>query len=55
MLALVSILAAEAAEGPSHVWHFWLAAVLAPATVLAVLGTIAGYFIKVTRSRYPRK
>lgn len=55
MLALASILAAEAAEGSSHVWHFWLAALLVPVTLLAVLGAIAGYFFKVTRARYPRK
>lgn len=55
MLALASILAAEAAEASPHVWHFWLAALLVPATVLAVIGTIVGYFFKVTRSRYPRK
>ena len=38
-----------------HVWHFWLAAALAPATVLLIL-TIAGlYFFKVTRLRYPKR
>jgi len=54
MLALASLLAADAATG-SHVWHFWLAALLAPVTILAVVGTVAMYFFKVTRSRYPRK
>lgn len=47
---LASLLGAE-----SHVWHFWLAALLAPATILAVVATIATYFFKVTRTRYPRK
>ncbi|MEI2654336.1 MAG: hypothetical protein V9G12_19685 [Microthrixaceae bacterium] len=51
MFALASLLAAT----ESHVWHFWLAALLAPVTILAVLGTVASYFFKVTRSRYPRK
>lgn len=51
MFALASLLAATGA----HVWHFWLAALLAPVTILAVLGTVAMYFFKVTRSRYPRK
>ena len=50
MVAIASLLAAE-----SHVWHFWLAALLAPVTILAVLGTVAAYFFKVTRARYPRK
>jgi hypothetical protein len=53
MYALASLLAADAAG--SHVWHFWLAAILAPVTILVVVGTIAAYFFKVTRSRYPRK
>jgi len=53
MFALASLLAAEA--GKSHVWHFWLAALLAPATILAVLATVGMYFFKVTRNRYPRK
>ncbi|MBX7069278.1 MAG: hypothetical protein K1X38_07805 [Microthrixaceae bacterium] len=54
MLSFASLLAAEAAEG-AHVWHFWLAALLAPATILAIVGTVAMYFFKVTRARYPRK
>lgn len=51
MFALASLLAAS----ESHIWHFWLAALLAPLSILAVLGTVAMYFFKVTRSRYPRK
>ncbi len=39
----------------AHVWHFWLAAILAPVTILAVLATVGGYLFKVTRSRYPRQ
>ena len=51
MLALASLLAAEGA----HVWHFWLAALLAPTVILAVVATVGMYFFKVTRTRYPRK
>ena len=47
-----TILAATT-EGTSHVWHFWLAAVLAPVTILTVLGVLGLYLFKVTRSRYP--
>ena len=38
-----------------HVWHFWLAVPLAAATLLLILGTIAAYFVKVTKTRYPQK
>ncbi|MFN8052838.1 MAG: hypothetical protein U0Q22_15440 [Acidimicrobiales bacterium] len=54
MLALASLLAADTVAG-SHIWHFWIAALLAIVTVLAVVATLASYFFKVTRSRYPRK
>lgn len=37
----------------THVWHFWLAVLLAPLTILAVLGTLGAYLFKVTRLRYP--
>lgn len=36
------------------VWHFWIGVVLAVSAVLAVFGIIAMYFLKVTRTRYPR-
>ena len=54
MLALSTIFAAEVPPG-THVWHFWIAVVLAVATVLAVVATMASYFFKVTRTRYPKK
>lgn len=54
MFATLPLLLAATEEG-AHVWHFWLAAILAPATILTVLGIGALYFFKVTRSRYPRK
>jgi len=49
MVSLATLLAAP------HVWHFWLAAVLAPTVILVVLLTAGLYFFKVTRPRYPRK
>ena len=45
--SLYAILAAE--------WHWWLAVVLTPATVLTVLAVIGGYFVKVVRPKYPPK
>jgi len=38
-----------------HVWHFWLAVPLAIATFALLLGTVAAYFLKVTKTRYPQK
>jgi ribose/xylose/arabinose/galactoside ABC-type transport system permease subunit len=38
-----------------HVWHFWLAVPLAAGAVALVLGLIAGYFIRVTRTRFPQR
>jgi hypothetical protein len=38
-----------------HVWHFWLAVPLAIATMVLIFGTIAAYFVKVTKTRYPQK
>jgi len=54
MIAILTTVLAAPEKG-AHVWHFWLAAVLAPATILTVLGIVGLYFFKVTRSRYPRK
>ena len=53
MMATMLLLAA--ASGTPHVWHFWLAAVLAPVTILMVLAMVGRYFFKVTRSRYPQR
>jgi hypothetical protein len=44
-----------AAVPVQHVWHFWLAVPLAAVTVLAVVATVALYFFKVTKTRYPQK
>lgn len=37
------------------IWHYWIAVPLALAAILVVLGIIALYFYKVTRTRYPRE
>jgi hypothetical protein len=44
-----------AAVPVNHVWHFWLAVPLAAVTVLVIVGTLVGYFFKVTKTRYPQK
>jgi hypothetical protein len=36
-------------------WHYWIAVTLTPVTVLMVLGTGVGYFMKVVRPRYPKR
>ncbi len=37
------------------VWHWWLGFFLAIGGVLAVLGLLAGYLMKVQNPRYPKK
>jgi hypothetical protein len=44
-----------AAVPVQHVWHFWLAVPLAALTALVLIGTVAMYFFKVTKTRYPQK
>ncbi|MCB0995276.1 MAG: hypothetical protein KDB21_09315 [Acidimicrobiales bacterium] len=39
----------------AKIWTWWIAVVLTPVVILAVLATIGGYLYKVTGSRYPRK
>jgi uncharacterized protein (DUF2062 family) len=39
----------------AKVWHYWVSFVLVGAVVLAILGTIVGYLVKVTSARYPRR
>ena len=34
-------------------WHWWIAVVLTPVGIGAVLATVAGYFFKVVRPKYP--
>lgn len=36
------------------IWHFWLAALLAPTAVLVLLAIGGLYVVKVVRPRYPR-
>jgi hypothetical protein len=43
------------AESANHIWHFWLAVPLAAVTILAVVGVMVGYLVRVTRTRYPQK
>ena len=43
------------AEQVNHIWHFWLAVPLAIGAVLLVVGVVAFYFVRVTRTRYPQK
>ena len=35
-------------------WTYWIAPLLVLVVVLAVLGVVAGYLIKVVAARYPR-
>lgn len=37
----------------AQVWHFWIAAILTPVAVVAVVGTIAAYLRKTQSPRYP--
>lgn len=46
---------AEAAAPVTHVWHYWLGAVLALTAVMLVLSIGALYFRMVVRTRYVRK
>jgi len=36
------------------VWHFWLAVPLAASAILWVIATVLGYFMNVTRPKYPK-
>ena len=36
------------------VWHFWLAVPLAASAILWVIATVLGYFMNVTRAKYPK-
>jgi hypothetical protein len=38
----------------AEVWHYWLSFVLVGVVVLAILGTLVGYLVKVTSARYPK-
>lgn len=34
-------------------WHWWIAVILTPATILTVLAILGGYLFKVVRPKYP--
>ena len=36
-------------------WTYWISFVLVASAVLAILGTVVGYLIKVTSAKYPRQ
>ena len=38
----------------AEVWHYWVSFVLVGVVVLAILGTLVGYLLKVTSARYPK-
>ena len=54
-LGLVIALFLAEAEPVKHVWHFWLAVPLALAAIALPVALLAGYFIRVTKTRYPQK
>ena len=35
------------------IWHFWIGVVLVLAAVGLLVATVGGYFVKVTRLKYP--
>ena len=37
------------------VWHFWIGVALVLTAVVALVAVVAGYLMKVTRSRYPSR
>jgi hypothetical protein len=45
------VLAALLAAKP---WHYWIGVVLMLPAVLGIVAIIAGYYVRVTRNKYPR-
>lgn len=37
------------------VWHYWIGVFVVIPALLLLVATVAGYFIKVSRPRYPRR
>ena len=37
------------------VWHYWIGVAIAIPAILLLVATLAGYFMKVSRMRYPRQ
>ncbi len=46
------LLAATTSTSP--VWHFWLAVPLALGAIAVVIGVVAAYVGRVSRTRYPK-
>ena len=38
-----------------EVWHYWISWALVAGAVLAILGVIVGYLVKVQSPKYPRR
>lgn len=38
----------------ANVWHWWIAVLLVPGAILAVLATVVGYLRKVESIKYPK-
>ena len=36
-------------------WHYWIGVAIAIPAILLLVATIVGYFVKVSRPRYPRR
>jgi VIT1/CCC1 family predicted Fe2+/Mn2+ transporter len=39
----------------AKVWHYWVSFALVGIVVLAILGTLVGYLVKVSSARYPKQ
>ena len=39
----------------AKVWHYWIGIVILLPALLAVVGLIVGYLVKVTANKYPRQ
>ena len=37
----------------ANVWHWWIAVLLVPGAILAIVATVAGYLAKVERLKHP--
>lgn len=39
----------------AKVWHYWVSFALVGVVVLAIVGTLVGYLVRVTAARYPKQ
>jgi hypothetical protein len=37
----------------ANVWHWWISVPLVGGAVLAIIGTVVGYFVKMNQLKYP--